>query len=104
MVGKRLKDLRRAKNVRQEDLATILGVQKAVISHYETDKVDPSDKVKVEIAKFFDISMDYLMGIIDEAVPCYHSEIFMKIPKNIRKDERDLLEEFIGFINHKRKT
>jgi len=80
LVGQRLKDLRRGRKLKQEDLATILGVQNATVSHYETGKADPSDKVKVEIAKYFNVSMDYLMGLIDEAIPHYHPEIFMKIP------------------------
>jgi len=100
MIGERLRDLRRERKVKQEDLATILGVQKATVSHYETGKTEPSDKVKIEIAKFFDISMDYLIGIIDEAVPYYRSEIYMKIPKNIKREEREILEKFIAFIDH----
>ena len=98
MIGQRLKKLRCEKKVRQEDLATILGVQKATVSHYETGKADPSDKVKIEIAKYFDVSMDYLMGIIDETVPHYQRELFIRIPQKIKPEEREMLEKFVTFI------
>ena len=102
MIGQRLRKLRRERKVRQEDLAIILGVQKATVSHYETGKTDPSDKVKIEIAKYFDVSMDYLMGIIDEAVPHYRPEIFIKIPNTIKREEREFIEEFIAGVDYKR--
>jgi len=102
MIGQRLKMLRREKKVRQEDLAIILGVQKATVSHYETGKADPSDKVKIEIAKYFDVSMDYLMGIIDEPIPHYRPELFLKIPKTIRYEEREFLEDFVANVDYKR--
>jgi len=103
MIGQRLKNLRRIKKINQEDLATILGIQKATVSNYETGKADPSDRVKIEIVKFFDISMDYLMGIIDEAVPYYRPELFIKVPETIKHDERKLLEEFIACVDYKRR-
>jgi len=52
LVGQRLRDLRRGRKLKQEDLATILGVQNATVSHYETGKADLRDKVKGEIAKY----------------------------------------------------
>jgi len=104
MIGQRLKKLRREKKVRQEDLAIALGVQKATVSHYETGKTEPSDKVKIEIAKYFDVSMDYLMGIIHEPIPHYRPELFLKIPKTLKYEERELLEEFVAGIDFKRKV
>ena len=89
--------------MRQEDLAAVLGVQKATVSNYETDRVGASDNVKIKIAKFFDISVDYLLGLVDEPVPYYRPEIFMKIPQGIRSNERELLAEFVEFIDNKRK-
>jgi len=104
MIGQRLKDLRREKKISQENIADILGIQKATVSNYETGKAEPSDRVKIEMARFFDVSLDYLMGIIDESVPHYRPEIYMKIPETIKPEERELMEEFIACIDYKRKA
>jgi len=100
LIGQRLKDLRRGRSIKQEDLATVLGVKKATISHYETGKAEPSDKIKIEIARFFNVSLDYLLGLIDEAIPHYQPQIFIKLPQYIKNDERELIEKFIKAIDH----
>ena len=99
MIGQRLKALRRERKVRQEDLATAIGVQKATVSHYETGKTDPSDKVKVEIARFFNVSLDYLLGVIDEAVPHYQPQVFIKLPQNIDDEDRALINRIVTFVD-----
>ena len=104
MVGSRLKELRREKKISQEELATILGIQKATVSNYETGKADPSDRIKIGIAKYFDISMDYLMGLIDEPIPLYRSELFLTIPKTIKHEEREFLKDFVTNVDQKRRA
>ena len=59
LIGERLRNLRREKGIRQEDLAAVIDVEKSSVSLYETDRNDPNDKAKVEIAKHFNISLDY---------------------------------------------
>ena len=65
MIGERLKKLRKERKITQDDLAELIGVQKTAVSQYETNKNDPSDKIKVNIAKHLNISLDYLLGVID---------------------------------------
>jgi len=103
MVGQRLKELRRKRGIRQEDLAIILGIQKATVSNYETGRIAPSNEITIKIGKLFDISLDYLLGIIDDDVSCYRPEIFLKIPSCITPNERALLEEMITSLEFKRK-
>ena len=103
MIGERLKKARKDKNIRQEELAAALGVKNATISLYETNKNFPSDKVKIEIARYFNLSLDYLMGIIDEAVPYYDEERFIMLPENISADERKYIEDCIAFVEYRRK-
>jgi len=102
MIGERLRHLRREQGLSQEELATIIGVYKSAVSHYETNKDSPSDKIKIAIAKYFNVSMDYLLGIIDEAVPFFNQDIFLRIPKNMLSDDRNLVLELIAFLEYRR--
>ncbi len=61
--GNRLKTLRLRANLTQEQLANKLGLTKSVISAYETDLRLPSYDVLIHIAKIFNVTSDFLLGM-----------------------------------------
>lgn len=63
IIGKRLKECRKAKKENQEDLAKILNVQRQIISYYETGARTPNIEDLAILAKHFDTSVDYLIGL-----------------------------------------
>ncbi|HIE4788150.1 TPA: helix-turn-helix domain-containing protein [Clostridioides difficile] len=63
--GERLKKLRTEKKITQQELATILNINKSSISRYEKDQQMPEIKLLETIADYFDISLDYLLGRSD---------------------------------------
>ena len=63
--GKRLYDLRKEKGIGQVELAKQLGVGKSIISYWEKDSAEPKLSNIVAIAKYFNISADYLLGLED---------------------------------------
>ena len=63
MVGKRLATLRQEKGMTQNELAKVLGLSLNSISLYERDLSQPNDETKIQIARLFGVSMDYLMGM-----------------------------------------
>ena len=103
MIACRLRALRKSKGITQNELADILGVRKAAISLYETDQCDPADSIKISIAKYFDVSLDYLVGVIDDEVKYYTEENFVKLPENITAEEKELAKKFIDYIAFLRK-
>jgi transcriptional regulator with XRE-family HTH domain len=109
MIGERLRMLRKGKGITQKELADILGVKKSSMSLYEIGKIDPPDEIKIAIAKYFNISADYLIGIIDIEVPYYNEDIFnnedifIKLPPNVSLEEKALIREFMKFIACRRK-
>jgi len=62
VLGKRIKSLREDNNLNQKELAKILNISNSTLSQYETGQRIPSDDVKISIAKYFDCSIDYLLG------------------------------------------
>lgn len=61
--SKRLKELREKKGLSQEELADKLGIPRTSVSHYETsDDRIPRQKRLNDIADFFGVSVDYLIG------------------------------------------
>lgn len=96
-----MKELRRDKGISQEELGAIIGVQSSAVSRYETGKDDPSDKIKMEISRYFNISSDYLLGLIDEPMPCYSKDKFLRLPDWITKNEIIMLEDFIGYLEYR---
>jgi len=86
----------------QKDLAAILGVQESAISQYETDRSDPSDKIKADIAKCLDVSLDYLLGVIDDEVPYYSKNAFLMMPKGMTNEDEELAQKFLDFLVFRR--
>lgn len=58
-----LKDLRMEKGLTQEELAKQINFSLSVVNKWENGKKNPSvDAIKV-LAKFFNVSADYLLGL-----------------------------------------
>ncbi|MDE6259905.1 MAG: helix-turn-helix domain-containing protein [Oscillospiraceae bacterium] len=59
----RIKELRAANNVKQADLAAAICVSQAALSGYETGKFQADIDTYKKIAAYFDVSLDYLLGM-----------------------------------------
>lgn len=76
MFAERLKALRKQHNITQEQLASIIGVERSSIGKYEgKSRIIPSDDVKYKIAQFFGVSVEYLLGHTDVPIQVNSSEI-----------------------------
>ncbi|WP_020615792.1 helix-turn-helix domain-containing protein [Paenibacillus daejeonensis] len=60
----RLRELRESRGLSQEDLAEILGIPRSSITHYEQEDQDrlPRRKRLEQIADYFKVKIDYLLG------------------------------------------
>ncbi len=61
----RLKELREERQLSQDGLALKLNVSQSTISAYEVGERTPDLKTSILIARFFDVSLDYLVGLSD---------------------------------------
>ena len=61
-LGRILMEHRRKRGITQEELAAYMGVSKASVSKWETSTTYPDITLLPQLAAFFDISIDTLMG------------------------------------------
>ncbi|WP_295281983.1 helix-turn-helix transcriptional regulator [Veillonella sp.] len=66
LFSKRLRILRKGKQLTQAQLGNLLNLENSTISSYERNKIMPSSDVLLKIAKYFNVSVDYLIGNTDE--------------------------------------
>lgn len=82
--AKRIKKLRETRGESQEDLAKLVGYKKQAISHWEINGKIPRTRALEIIAKHYETTSDYLLGINSERKP-------MAEEMNISPDELVLL-------------
>jgi transcriptional regulator with XRE-family HTH domain len=61
--GEKLKELRIEKGVGQIELAKAINVSKGIISLWENGLREPKLSNLITLAKFFEVSLDYLVGL-----------------------------------------
>ena len=64
--GERLNQLRKAKNLKAEELAEFVGLKRRIIFFYEKNESKPSYDTLIFLADFFNVSIDYLVGRSDD--------------------------------------
>ena len=57
-----LKSLRRNKGISQQQLAEAVGVSQQSINKYENHDVEPDISTLIKMARYFNTSVDYLIG------------------------------------------
>lgn len=61
----RLKELRQQKGVSQREIAKAVGVSQTGFLRWEQGKNQPTLENLMELCKYFDVSVDYLIGYTD---------------------------------------
>ena len=61
-IANRLKELRKQKNVTQEEIAKLLNITRPAYAQYETGKNIPPIENLIKIADYYRVSLDYLTG------------------------------------------
>ena len=63
--AERLKLLRTEKGLSQSQLAKETGLSQAAINYWEACERQPSAQAVITLAKYFNVSTDYLLGLED---------------------------------------
>ena len=62
---RRLKDMREDSDKKQEDIAAVVNITRQQYQLYESGKREMPMHLFVVLAKYYDVSLDYLSGIIE---------------------------------------
>lgn len=81
---KRLAELRKSHNLRQEDVATLLNVKRNTYSNYEQGLREMDYKLLLQLADFYKVSLDYIFERTDNPVV-----------NNIDSDEAELIKSVL---------
>lgn len=66
---KRIYELREDNDLKQREIAKILNCSQRVYSNYERGDLDIPTEILIKLAKYYDVSTDYILGISDKKKP-----------------------------------
>ena len=101
--GEILSELRKDRGLTQQDLANQLSVSVHTISSYERNLILPSDEIKIQIAKLFNVSLDYLFGVTPNPSKIEDVDSSVIILKDIPKRALYDIELYINKVKEKYK-
>ncbi|MDO5153603.1 MAG: helix-turn-helix transcriptional regulator [Eubacteriales bacterium] len=89
MLSQRINELRLTNGWSQVQLAKKLNVTKQTVSNWENDNIQPSIDMLVRLAKAFNVTTDYLLGL--ENIPRLNVD---GLPLNVVSHLSQLIDDF----------
>lgn len=108
ILGNRLKILRLESNLTQEEFGKPYSLKKSTVSQYESGTSRPDDELKKKIAKDYNVTLDWLLGLSNirnytedkQTILALHSDTdYDDLPEEARKE----INNFIEFVKQKYK-
>ena len=65
ILGTRLKELREERGLTQKELSKQLNLNSVTYLHYEKEQREPPLSLLADIANFYQVTIDYLLGLSD---------------------------------------
>ncbi len=69
MLFKRIRDLREDRDIPQRQIAEYLQIHQTTYSDYEIGNLNIPIEVLIKLAKYYETSIDYLVGLTDNDKP-----------------------------------
>ena len=103
--AERLKELRTEAHMTQVELPKQLGIGQSSYADWERGKKNPTQENLMKIAQFFDISLDYLVGNIDEKEDGLDNIelLFRMNSKGLTEEEKEIFKKELIEFMEKRK-
>ena len=109
--GERLKRLRVEKGLSQQELADILKVNRATLGNWEIDRTSPGYTTLCKIAKYFNVTIDYLLNgepvkVGDDGMPYIvmspeEIELFAEI-KQLSEEDKMMVYSLVNHLRRKK--
>lgn len=100
--GDKILALREKLGLTQEEVASKIGISRASLSHYEKNRRTPDYKVMTQLADFFHVTVDYLLGRSPEALPGEAS--LHQLSASLELTDHQLLDQFSFTIDGRKLT
>lgn len=84
----RLQDMREDHDLKQKDVAEILQISRQYYTRYENEQNEIPVHHLIVLARYYDVSLDYLTGLIDHPHPIEENKIYTTT------NERKVLQEY----------
>lgn len=87
--AERLKALRKDRGLTQDDIVKVvvestgMSFHKGYISKWENNKVNPDISSIVPLAEYFNVSLDYLIGLTDDPSPVRKEELVLETDEKV---------------------
>ena len=95
---KRVKELREKRNMSMEQLAKELNVTKSRVNMWENNGTIPRNDVLLQLAKFFEVSTDYLLGNDDVSELSKSNSRLSTLQRNLGKLNEEELTKAEGML------
>jgi len=110
LLENRLRELRLKAGLKQEDLIKRFNLSSGRYSQYETGKRKPDYDLLIELADFYNVSLDYLLGrtsdpspLVKEKTPSYQEEVIQDL-EDITPDMASEIRQYISYLKHKKEA
>ncbi|EAF3882204.1 XRE family transcriptional regulator [Listeria monocytogenes] len=98
-IGKRISELRKKRGISQIQLAKDLNVSTSTVGMWETDRRAIKDEIIVQLADYFTVSTDYILGREEFD----NSDLLAAhIDDDLTEEERIEIEKYLKFIRSQR--
>lgn len=94
IIGKKIRNLRKAYHLTQQELADNLGIARATLSGYENKISQPDLETLKRISIYFSVSTDYLLGLDDNQNASMDQDFFNRLiyyTTRLNATNRDIL-------------
>lgn len=104
-IGNRIRILRNSHNLTQEEFGKLFGIVKSTVSLYEHDKSTPNDQIKTDICRYFNVSMDYLLGLDEQKSGTLESKVssldkeMLQLFKNVPDDKKEEAMRYLRYLS-----
>lgn len=97
MLAERLYKLRKEKKKTQADMANLLGITRQAYGYYEKGERDPDTSSLNILADFFNVSIDYLVGRVDDPHAVLSEDVRLFVD-SLELTDKEILDK-INLIN-----
>lgn len=93
MYYQRLKDLREDKDLKQQDIGDILGISQQQYHLYESGKREMPFHLIIQLADFYNVSLDYIADRTTDQKSIYAPELFSENPQ-LSSEENSIINKY----------